>query len=157
MLYGVGTTESHVVLQIPTYHGDTDLVTAELGSQDALECLQLEGVVDTQQISGQYEGRAVAWSQVINLNSGRISDHEFLIHHGLDEDASDHRLSAVDLDTGNVESDEVPLEMQPPAASMEIPAAVQDEFDQGFESLKPVGEQHLALTWEAGVIILERR
>ena len=157
MLYGVGTTESHVVLQTPTYHGDTDLVTAELGSQDAPECLRLEGAVDTQQISGQYEGRAVAWSQVINLNSGRISDHEFLIHHGLDEDASDHRLSAVDLDTGNVESDEVPLEMQPPAASMEIPAAVQDEFDQGFESLKPVGEQHLALTWEAGVIILERR
>lgn len=162
VLYGVGTTGSHVVLQTPTYHGDTDLVTAELGSDDDPECLRLDGGVDTQQITGEYQGRAAAWSQVLNLNAGRLSENEFQIHHGLDEDTPEHQLSAVDVVSERVEPAELPVDIDSAAEPMEIPAAAQEQFDQeqsdtGFESLTSVGEDHLLLTWQAGSVILQRR
>lgn len=157
VLYGVGATDSHLVLQTPTYQGDTDLVVAELGSSDEPECLRLKGGVNTQQILGDHQGRATAWSQVLNLNAGRTRENEMLIHHGLYEDASDHQLSAVDIVSEDVESAALALQIQSAEESMEIPAAAQEEFDEGFESLKPVGEDHLLLTWDLGAVILERR
>lgn len=156
VLYGVGTTESRLVLQTPTYHGDTDLVTAELGSEEDPECLRLDGAVETQQITGEYQGRATAWSQVINLNAARIGEHEFQIHHGLGEDAPEHQLSAVDVVTGSVEPAEPPVDIDSPHQPLDIPAAAQEQFDEGFESLATVGEDHLLLTWEAGSVILKR-
>ena len=151
----------HVVLQTPTYHGDTDLVTAELGSDDDPECLRLDGAVDTQQITGEYQGRATAWSQVLNLNAGRFGENEFQIHHGLDEGTPEHQLSAVDVVTERVEPAELPVDIDSAAEPMEIPAAAQEQFDQeqsdtGSESLTSVGEDHLLLTWDVGSIILER-
>ncbi|GAA4828895.1 hypothetical protein [Garicola koreensis] len=156
VLYGVGTAGSHVVLQTPTYHGDTDLVTAALGSDDDPECLRLDGGVETQQITGEHQGHATAWSQVLNLNAGRLGENEFQIHHGLDEDTPEHQLSAVDVVTERVEPAEPPLDVDAPADSVEIPAVAQEQFDAGFESLQTVGENHYLLTWEAGSVILER-
>lgn len=156
VLYGVGTTDSHVVLQTPTYNGDTDVVTAELGSDDDPDCLRLEGGVYTQGILGEYQGRATAWSQVLNLNAGRLGENEFQIHHGLDEDTPEHQLSAVEVLTERVEPAEPPLDVAAAAEPVEIPAAAQEQYDEGFETLQTVGENHYLLTWEAGSVILER-
>ena len=50
----------------------------------------------------------------------------------------------------------LPMEVQPSAEPMDIPAAAQEEIDEGFESLQPVGENHYLLTWGVGAVILER-
>ena len=156
VLYGVGASDSQIVLQTPTHRGDTDLVVVSNPATET-ECHRLEGGADTQQILSAQQGRVTAWSQVIDLSAGQVGEDEFLIHHGHSEDSPEHQISVVDLATGESEPTEMPLDLPRAEASpVEIAAEAQQLSDEDFESLQPLGEEHYLLTWEAGSIILQR-
>lgn len=154
VLYGVGTTEEHVVLQTPTYRGDTDVVVAERHSDSEPQCVRLEGAVDTVEVLTTSDDHVRAWSQTINLNSGRASTTEFLMHHGMQEDSPQHDLSEVDVVTEEIDADPgTAIENLNGDDQVEIPQNAHDAVDQDLHRLAPFGPHHYLLTWEAGYLV----
>jgi hypothetical protein len=154
LLYGVGTTDDLVVLQTPTYRGDTDLVIADKSSDHGSECVRLEGAVDTVDVLTSQPDHVRAWSQTINLNAGKPSANKYLIHHGVQQDSPQHDLSLVDLATEEVQPDPgESLESHAAKEDIEIPEEAHEAVSEELLQLAPVGERHYLLTWEAGYLL----
>ena len=158
VLFGVGTTEEHVVLQTPTHRGDTDVVIAGKYSAETPSCVRLEGSVDTVEVLSADDDSVRAWSQTLNLNAGRLSAQEFVIQHGVQEGSAQHSESVVDLATEEVEADSGDAAEVPDAEEqLEIPVEAQDAVSQDLQRLTPLGTSHYVLTWEAGYVIFARQ
>lgn len=154
VLFGVGTTDEQVVLQTPTYQGDTDLVISSRDSEGDSDCVRLDGSVDTVEVLSANDDRLRAWSQTLNLNAASVSGSEFVIHHGAQEDSPQHDLSVVDIATEEVNSDaELPSELSTDVEDPIIPDAAQDAGDEELQQLSPIGPDHYLLTWEFGHLV----
>ncbi|NDK31308.1 hypothetical protein [Nesterenkonia haasae] len=154
VLYGVGSTDQHVVLQTPTHRGDTDVVIAVKNSADAPQCVRLEGAVDTVELLTSSDDHMRAWSQTINLNAGRVSATQFLIHHGIQEDSAQHAMSGVDVATEEVDPDPSDaIDALDTDDHIDIPQEAQDAVDQDLQRLAPLDPGHYLLTWEAGYLV----
>lgn len=157
VLYGVGSAGGQPLLQTPTASGDTDLLV--LGPQDGQvqKCVRLEGQVNPVDV---LQEQRRAWPVVMNLNLGRLSDDVFSILHGLDPETDEPLLvSEVDISAGESEVVGEYAEYSPSA--LEYAEVEQDSLGSysqlDVDDLKPLGSDHLLLTWESGSIILERR
>lgn len=158
VLSGVGVAGSTVILQTPTVSEDTDVLIFDVGSEGGMECIRLEGDVDTVEV---LHDEPRIWPAVMNLNQRRISETGFLVLHGQDEElGSPHRTSRVIVDTLEVEPQSQFAEVYPP--DPQFTAVEEDEIDVGGGfgelqggSVQPLGEEYYLVTWESGYIILE--
>ncbi|RJN31846.1 hypothetical protein [Nesterenkonia natronophila] len=154
VLYGVGTTDDLVVLQTPTYRGDTDLVIADKNSAQGSKCVRLEGAVDTVEVLTAQPDPVRAWSQTINLNARKTSANGYLIYHGGQQDSPHHEVSLVDVATEEVQPDPgVSLGSHTAKGEIEIPREAHEAAAEELQHLAPVGENHYLLTWEAGYLL----
>ena len=159
VLYGVGALAGQLVLQTPAANGDTDVVTFDAEDEWNQDCIRLAGNVDPVEVLKE---QPRAWPVVMNLNLGRISHSAFLALHGLDsEQGSGHLLSEVEATTGEAEPAGDYDQAYPPdsehfAAERESLHVAEDFDELVIEELKPVGEAHYLLTWDAGSVILQR-
>lgn len=160
VLYGVGALAGQVVLQTPAANGDTEVVIFDAEDEWSQDCIRLAGHVDPVEVLKE---QPRAWPVVMNLNLGRTSDSAFLALHGLDsEQGSGHLLSEVEVTTGEAEPAGDYDQAYPPdsehfAAERESLHVAEDFDELVIEELKPVGEAHYLLTWDAGAVILQRR
>lgn len=154
VLYGVGAAGETVVVQTPTYRGDTDVVTAAVSGDADTQCLRLEGGVEAQPVLAEAPDDAAAWPQTINLNAARSEDGRFHILHGLSPEQSEHVSSPVDITSGEAgeeSSQQVPWTELP---EVEIPEQAHEQTVLELHHLRPLGEEHCLLTWEGGYTVL---
>lgn len=160
VLYGVGALAGQLVLQTPAANGDTDVVTFDAEDEWNQDCVRLAGGVDPVEV---LQEQPRAWPVVMNLNLGRVSDTAFLALHGLSsEPGPDHLLSEVAVTTGEAEpagdyDQDYPSEADSASAEPESLQVTGDFGQLAIEELKPVGEDHYLLTWDAGSVILQSR
>ncbi|WP_150460707.1 hypothetical protein [Nesterenkonia ebinurensis] len=154
VLYGIGAAGTHIILQTPTYHGNTDVVIIDRAEGHETDCLRLDGGIDTSQFLSEHPEETGAWPQVLNLNAGQVGETEFLIHHGHSPETR-HQLSRVDIAT--TEAGE-PQEVEPLPGTdteLEVPEEVVAQIGTEGLRLDSVGEEHYLLSWEAGYIIFQ--
>lgn len=164
VLNGVGSAGDYLLLQTPAVNGDTDVVAFDTAS-DTMDCLRLEGAVDTVEV---LDSQQRAWPNTMNLNHGRTGESEFLLVHGLDEEEEDPydgmdpvlEVSRVTVDPLEDELEGPMDEVYPPENEYTQAEAETVEVSGDFqtldlESIQPLGEQHYFLTWENGYIIFE--
>lgn len=155
LLYGVGTAEGLVVLQTPTYRGDTDLVIADPSSDSGKDCVRLDGAVDTLEVLSAQPEPVRAWSQTLNLNAGQPSGHELLVHHGVHSGSPQHTLSVLDVPAAEAQpATRHRHDFFDPAEQIDIPEEAYQAVRHDLERLTRLGESHYLLTWEAGYVLL---
>lgn len=149
VLRGVGAHEGRMILQTPTVRGDTDLVILEQDPEVDPECIRLEGGFQPSRYQEDYPN---AWRSVMNLSAVQNrGENELLVVHGreMDTPGSPHRISAVNLETAELEPFRADLDWAEAAESLQL-----GEFEG---ELSELGESHFFLDWDYGYIIFERQ
>lgn len=147
VLSGVGASGDRLILQTPTYRGDTDLVVADLTGAEAEGCIRLDGASADENLVTPYPRDLPLVSDV---TAGIDGDGHFLQVHGWDIDAGVEAndqlvVSRVDLNQAEIlwQSDY----QLPALRSVQVSAASVGQTMVVSPMGNRVGPDHFTNTW----------